>query len=119
MTEYLYRAFGTVKWVTSGLDRTPEVTILVDALPILRRTPAGAWVEQPMTGKEKWVSTLGRKRYACPTEAEAIESLKHRNRWRRLHLQNATQKADVIRETLRHKFKVQRLINGMIQFEDE
>lgn len=41
----------------------------------------------------KWVSKHGRKRYCYPTKAEALNSLKHRTRWRLGYARTAFDKA--------------------------
>jgi len=45
----------------------------VDSYLILRETPCGYWIEISWL-KDKWVSKTGRKRYAYPTKAEALDS---------------------------------------------
>lgn len=115
---YLYRAFGHVETDQarlSFLPALPIVTIMVDALPILRTTPTGAWILSPTTGKEVWVSTTGRKRFACPTKEEAIESLKQRNKRHRVHLGNALSKAEAIRDAFEKPLVLEDLVNGCYQ----
>ena len=105
MTEYLYRAFGSVRWEAPSDnpwngEKVPVVEVCVDRLPILRHTPKGAWVRNHITGKKVWVATQGRKRYAQNTPEEAMESLKERNRWRLIHLRRQTREAEAIKATL-------------------
>ena len=115
MTEsaYLYRAFGHVI--------EDDVAIMMDALPIIRTTPCGAWVSNPVSGGDRWVSTKGRKRFAYPTKEEAMESLIQRNKWRLVHLRNAVHKAEHIRDALNegagHSSKIQELTNGKYPLE--
>ncbi len=114
---YLYRAFGQVetdRHSGSFKPSAPKVTVMVDAITILRRTPAGAWIISPTTGKEVWVSTLGRKRFACPTREDALESLVQRNKWRLVHLGNAIAKAEAIREAFKGvaPVEIENLIDG-------
>ena len=100
MTEYLYRAFGQVTQDVDGLEIVGVAEIIIDALPIIRRTPAGAWIAHPLTRAEKWVSAKGRKRFACPTKTEAVTSLIERNKRHLSHLYSATAKAKAIKECL-------------------
>lgn len=119
MTEYLYRAFGTATYKPRGytVDYDTTVEIVVDQLKVLRRTPVGAWIVHPLTGVEKWVATHGRKRFACPTKGEAIESLIQRNKRQIQHLSAATRKATAIREVLSaDKYEPIILIDGRMQF---
>ena len=117
MTEYLYRAFGSVSYSERVFeDDFPEVTIMIDALPILRRTPKGAWIKNPITDQEKWVSDSTRKRFAYPSEEYALESLRQRNRRHLGHLRAKIKKAEAIRDSLGGEFKIQRLMNGFITF---
>lgn len=57
----------------------PIVTIRLYPVPVLRRTPKGAWVEDDML-RERFILLTANKRYACETQEEAIESLKARKR---------------------------------------
>lgn len=45
-------------------------------LPLIKETPKGAWVDY--YGKNRWVKMSAKKRFACPTFEEAIESYKAR-----------------------------------------
>ena len=44
---------------------------------VLKYTPQGVWVHVPFQGK-KWVKREARKRFACPTREEALESFEAR-----------------------------------------
>lgn len=46
---------------------------------VTRRTPKGAWIDLGW-GDKRFVLLSARKRYACPTEAEALESFIMRKR---------------------------------------
>tara|TARA_R110002153_G_scaffold3550_1_gene17053 strand:+ start:200 stop:565 length:366 start_codon:yes stop_codon:yes gene_type:complete len=116
---YIYRAFGNVTYSPLGLtgEREATVEIVIDQLKIIRPTPAGAWISHPLTGVEKWVATNGRKRFACPTKDEAMESLKQRNRRHLQHLSAAIRKATDIREALEHgEYDSVMLSDGVINF---
>lgn len=49
---------------------------------IVRRTPKGVWVKEwyGIPGEERFVLLTARKRYACPTRAEALESFRARKK---------------------------------------
>lgn len=60
-------------------EETTEVRIRLRKMRVVRYTPQGAWLEDvfnPMTGRHdtRLVLRTSRKRYACPTEAEAMTS---------------------------------------------
>ena len=58
--------------------------------PVVRRTPAGAWIsEGPWSAeRDRWVGLGRRKRYACETAKEALTSLLTRRR-RQIRVLNA------------------------------
>lgn len=121
MSDYLYRAFGRVDYSKDGYDlsQVHKTTIIVDSLPVLRRTTAGAWIAHPLTGEERWVATRGRKRFACPTEDEAIHSLMKRNKRRIQHLTTAMHKAKAIGAALDTALTIERLTSGCIRMDKE
>ena len=47
--------------------------------PVIKTTPCGAWIELAL-GERRFVNFQARKRYACPTKADAIESFRARKR---------------------------------------
>lgn len=60
--------------------------LVLERFMVLKRTPKGAWISRwpwrsywPQDGK-RFVLATGRKRYAMPTEAEALESYIQRKR---------------------------------------
>jgi len=85
--EYWWRADTTV---TEGKARVHYTRYWIK-----EHTPKGVWVGwSPRTHSEhntpqfnkrhhwKWVSKHSRRRWCYPTKAEALDSLKHRTRWR-------------------------------------
>ena len=46
--------------------------------PVVSVTPTGAWID--VFGRKRFVKLNARKRYACPTEVEALESFRARKR---------------------------------------
>ena len=47
-------------------------------IEVLRETPKGVWIPGGRVGPQRFVLRDARKRYACPTEAEAWESWRAR-----------------------------------------
>jgi len=74
------------------------------------------WVglKDPMGGSDKLVLRDSRKRFACPTKEEALESLKHRSKHRLSHLNAALQKAKAIDKAIADTAtcKIENLIGG-------
>lgn len=52
--------------------------LLMSTFPVLRQTPAGVWLD--VCGRERFVKVDARKRFACPTEEEALQSFHARKR---------------------------------------
>lgn len=82
----------------------PKVDIRFDEYPVLRHTPQGVWLEVPdgwqaYGTRVRFVLREARKRFACPTKEEAVESLLARQRRRAGIL--ASQLADV-QSTIKH-----------------
>jgi hypothetical protein len=48
------------------------------SFPVLKDTPSGVWVS--VYGQRRFVKTDAKKRFACPTESEALESYHARKR---------------------------------------
>lgn len=44
---------------------------------VIKQTPKGVWIET-LVGNKRFVKTEARKRFACPTKEEALESFKAR-----------------------------------------
>ncbi len=70
----------------------PDVRIWMEAYPVLRRTPKGVWLDTD--NGDRFVLRHARKRWACPTRAEALESLKARSHRRRVILRAQLEKVD-------------------------
>lgn len=51
---------------------------LIEHCRVLRYTPKGVWVDT--WGGKKFILASARKRYACPTKDEALESFRARKR---------------------------------------
>lgn len=70
MTEYWYRFNNYQQWVD---EHSSETRVQCEHLPVRKVTPCGVWLGA--VGKTGWfVLRSARKRYACPTKAEAWES---------------------------------------------
>jgi hypothetical protein len=52
--------------------------LLKSAFPVLKTTPFGVWLD--VCGGRRFVRADARKRYACPTEQDALESYHARKR---------------------------------------
>jgi len=50
----------------------PRVEIYLQTYSIIKWTPQGAWIN--MCGDRKFVLLTAKKRFACPTQIEALES---------------------------------------------
>lgn len=72
-------------YYSRGLDEYDEPRPGYDArcvmtrFSVVRHTPKGAWIVD-ITGRRRWVKRDARKRYACPTMEEAMESFQARKR---------------------------------------
>lgn len=71
MSDVLYRADAVVV----GDD---NVKVLCMSYKIVKRTRCGVWIEFYAGSKRKFVNMQKHKKWACETEAEALESLKRR-----------------------------------------
>ena len=76
-SEYLYRLHA---WPTCSVDEWDNVHSgpiegYMRKYPIIKRTPKGCWISMDeIENPKKFVLLTARKRYACPTEGEAVES---------------------------------------------
>lgn len=78
---YRYEAITTCSWDEySELAIARHVHLQLQRLPVIKRTPKGVWVND--YGTKRFVLDRARKRYACPTPEEAVESLLARKRRR-------------------------------------
>ena len=41
---------------------------------VIKETSSGVWIKSPYYSKNKWVNLKARKKFACPTVEEALES---------------------------------------------
>ncbi|MBC7088652.1 MAG: hypothetical protein H5T96_09355 [Tissierellales bacterium] len=78
----LYRYYLDVK--SNGTEwHEPTVDIALITYIPFKETPCGHWIK--VNGKNKWVSKIGRKRFAYDDKKLALESFKIRtNKWRRI-----------------------------------
>jgi hypothetical protein len=71
--EYLYR-FDDMHYTTG-------VRVEKRKFKVIKETPCGYWIKLfDCFDDKKWVSKTGKKRYAYPTEEEALTSFKARKR---------------------------------------
>lgn len=80
MNKGLCRATGHVDFEEAGFVNNFPVHITLTWYSIIKETPKGHWIEINWPGNKKWVSKTSKKRYAHPTEKEAIYSLMRRKR---------------------------------------
>lgn len=73
------------RYDTSGMLYPHGGGPLVQALRVLRTTPAGVWVDD--WGKERFILSNARKRFAYPTKEEALVSFIARKTWQLKHLE--------------------------------
>lgn len=107
--QHWYRARAAVQSRSPIFDLDGDFVRYVDALnvtvsvhyetfPVLRHTPKGVWLDT-FIGK-RFVLRDARKRFACPTPEEALESLKARNRRRCTILRAQLRDAEAAHEAL-------------------
>jgi hypothetical protein len=77
VTEYLYR-YSDVMYAPSVDEYdnpvgTGRLVVELSKYPIARRTPKGCWIYR-LSLNEKFVLLTGRKRFACETQEEAMDS---------------------------------------------
>lgn len=71
IVEFLYR-FHEVRWSENRL------MLVQDTFRIVKRTEHGAWIDN--YGNKRFVNLESKKRYACPTVQEALDSYHARKR---------------------------------------
>lgn len=74
------------------IRQSSRLTLYLYTFRILRHTPCGAWIDIGW-GEKKFVRTVGRKRYACPTKDEAWKSFVARKQRQALIVHNQYQVA--------------------------
>ena len=84
----------------------PRVSIFYESFPVIRRTPKGVWLQLPgYYGDKRFVLRDARKRFACPTKEEALESLHARTKRRVLILGAQLKKAQILDDVLAGRAK--------------
>jgi hypothetical protein len=68
---FLYR-YQEMRWIEDRLS------LVLNKFPIRKQTPCGVQID--VFGRRRFVNLGSKKRYACPTEAEALESYRARKR---------------------------------------
>lgn len=63
------------EWDRPCGDSNPYIFLL--RLPVVKTTPCGVWITDEI-GRRRFVLRDARKRYACPTQAEALSSFQAR-----------------------------------------
>jgi hypothetical protein len=53
-----------------------RVKVFLLSIPIIKETPKGYWINNAY--RKRWVSKTGKKRYAYPTQADAIVNYRKR-----------------------------------------
>lgn len=92
MTEHYYR-------YEDSSCSTDSVHVFEHKLPVVRRTPCGAWVDD--YGRERFVLNGAGKRYAYPTREAAWESFLIRKRRRVVHLYNQLSVAERVNDLVK------------------
>lgn len=97
MSEHWYRYDGTTYASLDEFDDVCEgrTVITLDKIPVLKHTPKGVWLEMSFDEK-RFVLRDARKRYACPTKREALESLVARKRRQISILETQTRRAKLV-----------------------
>lgn len=90
---YLYRYEDKQYCSVDEYDRTWLLPLKLELhkYPILKKTPKGAWI---LYGSKKFVLLSARKKFACLTELEAIESFIRRKMSQKSRLQNQLDRAE-------------------------
>ena len=105
--EYLYRAttqrFAGCSISVGGCEDyyVTAPRVMIRAYLVLKRTPKGAWIKVggwPFEDEKRFVLLTARKRFACPTKAEALESLVAR---KQAHLRHAQRRVADVKDHLR------------------
>lgn len=74
--DYWYR-YDDMQWAppineVGEREGDGRVTLFLHEFPVVKYTPKGARIS--VAGHERWVSRHARKRFACPTKEEALDS---------------------------------------------
>lgn len=85
------------------LDEDDHPYLYVRAMRIVRRTPRGVWVDD--YGTDRFVLNDARKRFAYPTENEAVVACMHRLASRIRRLETELDTATRIREAVNQSFR--------------
>ena len=88
MSEYLYR-------YEISQDLRDKWKLHEVKFPIVRRTPCGAWIEKKY-GREKWVSTDSRNRYAHATPKDALKHFVRRKMYRNVCIERELEKNEEV-----------------------
>ena len=103
--EYWYRAYG--QRYAAPLDEfdTPigrgRVDVSIMRFEVISHTAKGVWLDY--FGKKKFVLADARKKFACPTEIEAWESLIHRKQRQIKILGNQLEDAKIVKHMAEQK----------------
>lgn len=85
---------------TPGIGR---IEVLTQELEVLKETRKGVWL-RTYYGEQRWVSRHSRKRYACPTFEEAVDSFMARKQRQRRMLSyrlEVSRRAEAIASTMK------------------
>ena len=73
--------------------REGDVRIFEQVLKVLKETPKGVWLND--SGNRRFVLRDARKRFACPTRQEALESFIARKRLQRSFALGTAERAEI------------------------
>lgn len=100
-----YRAYARV--TLNRRETLDHATVEFDVFPVIRHTPKGVWLDISEWGywdrdfqPERFVLSSARRRFACPTPEEAVQSLQARTARRIKHLETSLRRARVTLEWL-------------------
>lgn len=95
------------RYTASRVVLSPDISVYAQTYHLLKETPCGYWIglyspckahlEEDLKNPhywKKWVSKMGRKRYAYPTKRQALESFIIRKRRQIGHAENLKQFAE-------------------------
>lgn len=77
---YRYEAQRYSVHVGDDYYETSDAVLKCCVYDVVKKTPRGYWITYAFGGKDKWVSSDSRKRFAHPSEEEALESYKLRKK---------------------------------------
>jgi hypothetical protein len=110
--EKMYRVMDAISHEYDGYGAT--ATLCIDHIPIVKRTPKGAWVSSGYRKKFVLINGEFGRRFAYLTLKDALRSYAVRKRWQKHHGEWAIKRAEVGLDMLKiFEKKLEYAKNGM------